>query len=136
MRALPTVNCQLFNGKRGRSDTTSFCDFSFPHFHFSEAIRSFGHLVISSFCHFSFREALVFCSEIPSGYFTTRLAHHHIESHHQHETDGKADGRRCRSTDVDQPMSSTSAKRLRQYGFVLRSVFTTADYVESTHVRQ
>ena len=72
--------------------TTSFCDFSFPHFHFSEAIRSFGHLVISSFCHFSFREALVFCSEIPSGYFTTRLAHHHIESHHQHETDGKADG--------------------------------------------
>ena len=72
--------------------TTSFCDFSFPHFHFSEAIRSFGHLVISSFCHFSFREALVFCSEIPSGYFTTQLSHHHIESHHQHETDGKADG--------------------------------------------
>ena len=63
----------------------------FPSLIFISA-KQYGHLVISSFCHFSFREALVFCSEIPSGYFTTRLAHHHIESHHQHETDGKADG--------------------------------------------
>ena len=28
---------------------------------------------------------------VSADYFTTRLAHDHIESHHQHETDGKAD---------------------------------------------